>query len=100
MEIGEFHHTGGWYFKRLEDGSVRIRIRNSSETGAIFADRVEYIDHIVPPNEWASIVASVSAFDGAVSYGAATRLHAGQYEPVPGPKVDVVRDGRLIGKQG
>ena len=47
LEIGEFHSHDGWYFKRLEDGTVRVR----------------YGDTLVatfPENEWASIVCFVS----------------------------------------
>lgn len=76
-EIGEFHHNDGWYFKRLEDGSVRIRIRKTPETEAMFADRVKYIDHLVPALEWASILTAVAKFDDALTYGMATRLHGG-----------------------
>ncbi len=41
-ELNEFHQDGGWLFKRLDDGSVRIR-------------HGEYV-HLIPPNEWESVV--------------------------------------------
>ena len=47
-EVGEHHQREGWYFKRLDDGSVRIR--HASET-----------PHIIPPNEWESILRELSA---------------------------------------
>ena len=46
---GEFHWTGSWYFKRMPDGAVRIR---NTSLGGIVA--------LIPANEWASIVCSVS----------------------------------------
>lgn len=97
-EIGEFHHKDGWYFKRLEDGSVRIRIEDLRG------------EHIIPPNEWASIVTEVAKFADGVTYGMATRLHAGDsydrrvatnaLEIGPGPKVVVVQNDTIIGRQG
>lgn len=49
-----FHWRDGWYFRRLEDGSVRIMYRDhpSSEFLAV--------DVTIPSPEWASIVCSVS----------------------------------------
>lgn len=76
-EIGEFHHTDGWYFKRLEDGSVRVRIRVTPATAPMFTNRVEVIEHLIPAREWASIVTAVARFDDGVTYGMATRLHNG-----------------------
>lgn len=54
---GAFHWKDGWFFKRVKDGSVRI-MRPESRDG-----REEYLltDVTVKPNEWASIVCSVSA---------------------------------------
>jgi hypothetical protein len=55
---GAFHWTDGWYFKRQPDGSVRIMRPSMSSVSAM-----EYlqIDIVIPPNEWASIICSVSA---------------------------------------
>lgn len=46
---GEFHWTGSWYFMRMPDGAVRIR---NTSLGGVVA--------VIPANEWASIVCSVS----------------------------------------
>jgi len=54
-----FHWRDGWYFRRLEDGSVRIVS--------------DYADLTIPAAEWASIVCSVSA-DGETG----ERWHAAQ----------------------
>lgn len=65
MEIGEFHHTNGWYFKRLDDGSVRIRVGEAKL-------------QVIPPREWASIVAHlahVAPGDEAEKYTQACALH-------------------------
>lgn len=51
-----FHTHDGWYFKRLPDGSVRIVV---SESAHVDAPVVR--EHVLPENEWASVVASVSA---------------------------------------
>lgn len=49
--MGEYHWRYGWMFKRDDDGSVEIW--NHRLLGG---NRL-----IIPPNEWASITASVSA---------------------------------------
>ncbi len=51
-----FHAQDGWFFERLEDGSVAIHhnpdnVPNQSKSPVV----------TVSPNVWASIVASVSA---------------------------------------
>ena len=64
-----FHWRDGWYFKRGADGTVIVR-RISHET-----HRPD-VDLLIPPNEWASIVASVCARnETAETYAEATRLH-------------------------
>jgi hypothetical protein len=50
---GEFHWRDGWFFKRLPDGSVRVQHRAP--------DAGPSVDLLIPSNEWASIVASMSA---------------------------------------
>lgn len=84
MEIGEYHHTDGWFFKRLKDGSVRIRVEGVNTIVTPINDTTDRItvgraaaEHIIPPSEWASIVTAVAHFDDGVTYGMATRLHAG-----------------------
>lgn len=70
-EMGIFHWRDGWYFKRGADGTVVMR-HDSKETHRPDAEA------LIPPNEWASIVASVCASgETAETYDAATRLHAG-----------------------
>jgi hypothetical protein len=46
-----FHWRDGWWFKRLADGSVRV----------VHGDTTL----VIPENEWASIVCSVSALGEA-----------------------------------
>lgn len=49
--MASFHGRDGWYFERLEDGSVRIEKRD----GERVAHHVE-----LDAGTWASVVASVS----------------------------------------
>jgi hypothetical protein len=73
MEEGNFHSRDGWYFKRLENGSVWIR-----KTVTPTVDSAVEHELLIPANEWASIVAAVSASgDTAGTYAAASILHAG-----------------------
>ncbi len=52
VNVGEgFHARDGWYFQRQDDGSVKISAAVSRSTETL----------TIPPNEWASIVAAVSA---------------------------------------
>lgn len=51
---GGFHWRDGIFFKRLPDGAVRLRRFTD------FNYSPTYEDAIIPPNEWASIVCSVS----------------------------------------
>ncbi len=48
-----YHWRDGWMFKRMPDGSVRIRKYREQEP--------RIVEAIIPPFEWASIVAAVSA---------------------------------------
>jgi hypothetical protein len=74
MEIGEFHNRDGWYFTRLTDGAVRIR-----KTVAARADSPVEHEHVIPANEWASIVAHVSARgEAGDTYTEASDFHAGR----------------------
>jgi len=63
MEIGEHHWQNGWYFKRLEDGSVRIR-KYTSPASTHEPRRLVEEEAVIPPDEWASIVASVCLHGG------------------------------------
>jgi len=56
---GAFHWAHGIFFTRLEDGSVRLR-RYPAGTVAYLDEEAEF-DFTIPPNEWASIVASMTA---------------------------------------
>jgi len=56
VEINEFHWTDGWYFKRNDDGSVRIRKRTvSSDEAPIVAEAT------IPAFEWVSIASHCTA---------------------------------------
>lgn len=71
MEIGNFHNRDGWYFKRLDDGSVRIQKTTTAQADA----PLEY-EHVIPENEWASIVSHVSAEGGnGETYDVARQFH-------------------------
>ncbi len=52
-EPGQMHHADGWYFRRQPDNAVRIQKR----TGMVH-ETVEH-EHLIPRNEWASIVSHV-----------------------------------------
>lgn len=69
-EIREgFHARDGWYFRREDDGSVRISAPDSMGPGA---SQVITLD----ANTWASVVASVSRNgETADSFAAADRFH-------------------------
>lgn len=68
--MSEFHQRDGWYFSRLEDGSVQIRVEDST------AANREFRTHMIPPNEWASVIASVcGAGETAATFRAAERFH-------------------------
>lgn len=73
MESGEFHNRDGWYFKRQPDGAVRIRKTTTAHIDA----PIEH-EHTIPAEEWASIVAHVSANgETAETYQEAHAFHAG-----------------------
>lgn len=50
-----FHTHDGFYWRRLPDGSVRIIVAESARS-----DSPVLREHVLPENEWASVVASVS----------------------------------------
>ena len=51
-----YHARDGWRFRRLEGGTVMIWREQSPPSGPPILQPVR-----IPPNEWASIVAHVSA---------------------------------------
>lgn len=60
-----YHQRAGWYFRRLRDGSVEVRPPQG-------------VHHKILPEEWASVVAFVSAqSDASVGFSLATDLHKG-----------------------
>ncbi len=68
-----FQAGGGWYFKRVEDGQVKVRINNPAMCGMMTFDK----------DTWASIVASVSAEgENGDTFRQAEHFHAGN-PPVP-----------------
>ena len=66
VEVGEFHHRDGWFFKRLDDGSVRIRFLGADDGATLM------LVHTIQPAEWASVIASVARI---CDFGGAERLH-------------------------
>lgn len=54
-ETSSFHWREGLHFKRMESGGVRVVKRADYPSQAI-----PVMDFVIPPSEWASIVASVS----------------------------------------
>lgn len=70
--MSRFHWQDGWYFERLEDGSVRIeKIYGTGEgTHSIQAEAT------IDPASWASVICEVSGKPS--DYQAAERFHAGE----------------------
>ena len=73
-----FHWSNGMYFRRVYDGSVEIRQMIDASS-----DEVRW-KVVVPPSEWASIVAAVS-YQGETgpTYRQALRFHGVEGRPVP-----------------
>ena len=60
-----FHAKDGWYFERQDDGSIKISAAVNRCTETI----------VLPPMEWASVVAATSAQgETSESYQAARQL--------------------------
>lgn len=69
-EMG-FHHANGIFFKRHADGGVELVVKIDSRDAAPVLKR-----KVIPPNEWASIVASMSRRgETASTYWEAQRFH-------------------------
>ncbi len=66
-----YHDTDGFYAERLDDGSVRLIKHEDHATPGNLV-----MDHTIPAERWASLVAAVSA-QGASSesYAAAKDVH-------------------------
>lgn len=85
---GGFHWRFDTYFKRMPDGSVRLRTWRHGHDGF-----PTYEDRTIPPSEWASIVASVSkSGETSESYQGTLTFHMGNI-PYPSP-------GRLVPPHG
>lgn len=54
-EANEFHESDGWYFKRMPDGSVRIRVVDWPEGKVVR-------EHVVASGPWCSVIATVSSW--------------------------------------
>lgn len=62
---GAFHWRDGWFFQRLNDGCVLMTVPSCGQ-------------QVIPPNEWASIVAHVSTWgETGESWKAASDFHNG-----------------------
>lgn len=88
MARGRFHYKEGWYFSRLEDGSVLIERESEQKTwkGGRMAPLIT-ARMVIDPDGWASVVASVSApGDNAETFKSASELHAGICFLKGGPK--------------
>jgi hypothetical protein len=72
-----FHWRDGWMFSREEDGTVVVtqELWESGKTPV----STEYMR--IPPEEWASIVSSVSKGDETANYWRALGLHKGDLGP-------------------
>lgn len=78
-----FHWREGIYFGRMQGGSVRIIIRRDLKDEIPKVDdpgdsKRNLVDQVIPPSEWASIVAYVAKGGhnfSADGYEAATKLH-------------------------
>jgi hypothetical protein len=69
-----YHLRDGWHFTRLPDGRVYIQVIPPDDNAPGPLARAN-----ITPDEWASIVAAVSATgETGASYAAARRLHQGQ----------------------
>lgn len=81
-----FHWKHGWYFSRLSDGSVEVRNHgdyNKPDPNHAAGDGRTTL--VIPPEEWASIVASVSkSGETSESYHGTLAFHTGSI-PYPSP---------------
>lgn len=54
-----FHSHDGWHWKRLASGEVQVVVVGGDATPGLPAGN--YVEMVISPATWASIVASVSA---------------------------------------
>lgn len=75
-----FHLRDGFFFERVADGGVRIVYTRPGKRfrGSVTAETT------VPENEWASVLAFVSApGENIETWQTARRFHAGRYAAAP-----------------
>jgi len=70
--MSKFHWKDGWYFERLEDGSVHIEKVYSGAEGTNHYEA----EAMIGPESWAQIICEVSG--KPTDYAAAERFHAGE----------------------
>ena len=94
-----FHQRDGFYVERLEGGAVRV-VKHGSLTPIERSNGVRklpiILDHVIPPNEWASIIAAVCARgENGESYRDALDFHmaipASGGPDAPGGEQGVIR---------
>ena len=86
-----FHSRDGFHFARLDDGSVRVALTRPvlRPDGEPTLDQAVIAQVVLPPAEWASVVASVSKYgETGVSWSAALDWHGGSPLSEPGPEGD------------
>jgi hypothetical protein len=72
-EIGEMHWRDGWLFKRLEDGSVRIRKHAHTSDG----NGAGIFQAVIPAAEWISLIQHLCGRQTPASFAEAQRFHGG-----------------------
>lgn len=89
--MGESHSRNGFYFKRQDDGSVRVRIAIGNPEGGQWDDTT-LREITVPPNEWASVIASVCARGAdSASYQDAQDFHMIRSDQIPPADAGAIR---------
>lgn len=69
QDTNEFHWRDGWMWKRLADGSVRVRKYDD-----ILIHKLE-LEFVIPPYEWCSIISSVSEHGEQAMWERAKAFH-------------------------
>lgn len=67
---GAFHWRDGWFFKRLNNGGVQIRYAVEINEATQFVGIVT-----IPPNEWVSIVSSMTEAGESENWHTIKQLH-------------------------
>lgn len=65
QEQGEMHWSDGWHFKRLDDGSVRLRDFTTNHIA------------VIPAPEWVSLIHHLGKDQTAEAFQRATEFHRG-----------------------